>query len=74
MKANEIQDLFNRFESIAIEYDGVECWSARELYPLLGYVKWERFKDVIDKAKEACTNAGENINDHFADAGKRVSL
>lgn len=37
MKANEIQELFNSFESIAIEYEGVECWSARELYPLLGY-------------------------------------
>lgn len=36
MKANEIQDLFNSFESIAIEYDGVECWSARELAPVMG--------------------------------------
>ena len=50
MKANEMQDLFNSFESIAIDYDGVECWSARELYPLLGYSKWDRFKDVLIRA------------------------
>lgn len=74
MKANEIQDLFNSFESIAIEYEGVECWSARELYPLLGYAKWERFKDVLTRAKESCENAGEKIADHFADAGKMISL
>lgn len=37
MKANEIQNLFNSFESIAIDYDGVECWSARELAPVMGY-------------------------------------
>lgn len=74
MKANEIQELFNSFESIAIEYDDVVCWSARELYPLLGYVKWERFKDVLSRAKESCENAGEKIVDHFADAGKMISL
>ena len=74
MKATEIQDLFNSFESIAIEYDGVECWSARELYPLLGYSKWDRFKDVLIRAKESCENAGEKISDHFADAGKMIDL
>ena len=74
MKANEIQDLFNSFESIAIDYDGVECWSARELYPLLGYAKWDRFKDVLVRAKESCENAGEKISDHFADAGKMIDL
>ncbi len=74
MKANEIQDLFNSFESIAIEYDGVECWSARELYPLLGYAKWDRFKDVLVRAKESCENAGEKVADHFADAGKMVKV
>lgn len=74
MKASEIQELFNSFESIAIECEGIECWSARELYPLLGYAKWERFKDVLARAKESCTNAGEKISDHFADVGKMVSL
>lgn len=74
MKAEEIIELFRQFESIANEYKGVECWSARELSTLLGYVKWERFSNVIDKAKEACLNAGENPEDHFPNVGKMVIL
>lgn len=74
MKAEEIKDLFEKFESIACDYEGVECWSARELCDLLGYAKWERFEGVIDRAKEACTNAGEKIEDHFPSAGKMVTL
>src|SRR5579863_1678480 len=38
---------------------GEEYWSARELMPLLGYDKWERFDDVIDRARAACENAGQ---------------
>ncbi|MDE5774260.1 MAG: DNA damage-inducible protein D [Muribaculaceae bacterium] len=74
MKAEEIKNLFDSFESIAIEYEGVECWSARELYPLLGYSKWDRFKDVLARAKESCENAGEKISDHFADVGKMINI
>jgi len=74
MKAEEIKSLFESFESIAIDYDGVECWSARELYPLLGYAKWDRFKDVLVKAKESCQNAGESVPNHFADVGKMINL
>lgn len=74
MKAEEIKNLFDSFESIAIEYEGVECWSARELYSVLGYAKWERFRDALDRAKESCRNAGESVADHFADAGKMVKL
>lgn len=74
MKAEEIKNLFESFESIAIEYGGVECWSARELYPLLGYAKWDRFKDVLVRAKESCENAGEKVSNHFADAGKLINL
>ena len=31
MKEEEIKELFEQFEAIANEYEGVECWSAREL-------------------------------------------
>lgn len=54
MKEEEIKDLFEQFEAIANEYEGVECWSARELAQVLGYSKWERFEGVIERAKDAC--------------------
>jgi len=74
MKSEEIRQLFERFEFAAIEFNDVECWSARELQELLGYSKWENFEKVINKAKEACRNAGEQIANHFPDARKMVEI
>ena len=56
MKAEEIIELFRQFESIANEYEGVKCWSARELSTLLGYAQWRNFENIIEKAKTACKN------------------
>lgn len=72
MKKEEILQLFQQFEAVASELEGVECWSARELQKLLGYTKWENFEKVIKKAKDACSNAGEDANNHFPDIRKVI--
>ena len=74
MKSEEIKNLFSQFEAAALEFDGVECWSARELQDLLGYSKWENFEKVIQKAKDACKNAGEEIDYHFPDVRKTIPM
>lgn len=40
--------------------DGSEVWSARALMLLLGYEKWERFEDAIDRAAVAAKNSGHD--------------
>lgn len=74
MKSNDIKNLFECFEGVASEFEGVECWSARELQPLFGYSKWENFVKVIVKAKGACQNAGQKIVDHFPDVKKTIAM
>lgn len=74
MKTEEIKELFEQFESIVCLYDGVECWSARELHSVLGYTQWRNFIPAIEKAKSACESAGEAVADHFADVRKMVPI
>ncbi len=74
MKTEEIAKLFQQFESIVCVYNGVECWSARELHTILGYTQWRNFIPAIEKAKSACESAGETVVDHFANVRKMVPL
>lgn len=74
MKRKEIQSLFLQFEQASCVLNDVECWSARDLCSLLGYKLWQNFIKVVTKAKEACSNVGQNIEDHFIDVNKMVVI
>lgn len=74
MKREIILQLHSSFELAVNETDGVEYWFARDLQELLGYSQWRNFLLVIDKAKIACTNAGQAVADHFADASNMVDV
>lgn len=74
MKKELIEQLFQKFENASHLYKDIECWSARDLQEILNYAKWDNFLKVIDKAKKSAENAGEDIQNHFADIGKMVIL
>lgn len=54
--------------------DGEDFWSARDLQPMLGYDRWERFTDALDRATAAADNAGSKTLDHFRGAAKMVPI
>ncbi len=74
MKKEQIQELFYQFENACYDYNGIECWSARELQKIFNYADWRNFLKVIDKAKEACKNSGGKVPDHFVDVNKMIEL
>ena len=69
-----ISKLTKNFEDYSNKNEGVEFWFARDLKNLLGYEQWRNFLSVIEKAKESCKNAGNQVLDHFANVNKMVSL
>lgn len=58
------------FDAIRHEDAEGEWWSARELMPLLGYDRWERFEDAITRAKRSAQNVGARVEHHFRAAAK----
>jgi hypothetical protein len=50
--------------------NGNEFWKARELQKILGYAKWQKFEDAIDRAKSSLVNQGLNTTTHLTASGK----
>jgi len=74
MKSERINKLKGAFEAAAQTQKGVEYWTARELQKLLGYARWEKFANVVEKAQKSAENSGEEVTDHFLRVGKMVEL
>jgi DNA-damage-inducible protein D len=53
---------------------GSEYWLARELQTTLDYSSWQKFIKVIRKAMLACTNSGAEVDDHFNQVDKMVTI
>ncbi len=63
------------FEEIKeIDQNGIEFWTARRLFPLLGYSRWESFDEVILRSAKAALNSGQIIRDHFRQLTKMVEV
>jgi DNA-damage-inducible protein D len=70
-----IGKLLTDFEGAAhADEDGVQYWFARDIAPMLGYLRWENFSSAIERAKLACQNSGEVAADHFRNVTKMVAL
>lgn len=63
------------FEQIRqIDEQGNEFWSARTMAKALEYSEYRHFQPVIERAKEACVNSGQELTDHFEDILEMVPI
>ena len=62
------------FEGIRKSDGSGEYWSARELMQALGYAKWQKFADALERAVVACGNSGQDAENHFTRSGKMVEI
>ncbi|MBI5414850.1 DNA damage-inducible protein D [Candidatus Peregrinibacteria bacterium] len=71
----EIKKLASTLEDIKnIRKNGSEYWYARELFPILGYSRWQTFQKTIEKAKTSCNESGNAVSDHFTQVSKMVEI
>lgn len=76
-RINQHKSLFDKIQQHISNDDGseqVEVWFARELQELLGYARWENFLVAIGRAVDSCKTQGINVDDHFREVTKMVTL
>lgn len=54
--------------------DGMEFWSSRQLAKVLDYAEYRNFQPVIEKAKKACENSGQPVQNHFVEMHEMVDI
>jgi DNA-damage-inducible protein D len=75
MENNIAKTHLSVFEQIKkIDEHGIEFWSARDMAKELEYSEFRHFVPVIEKAKIACKNSGQPINDHFEDILEMIEI
>lgn len=53
---------------------GNEFWNSRDMAKILEYGDYRNFESVIKKAKMACFNSGNRIEDHFVDVTDMIQI
>jgi len=52
---------------------GAEYWSSRDFAQVLGYSDYRNFEQAMKKAKTACFNSGQRIEDHFVEITEMIA-
>jgi DNA-damage-inducible protein D len=52
----------------------VEFWSSRDFAQVLGYADYRNFEQVIQKARTACFNSANRIEDHFVEITEMIEI
>ncbi len=72
---DRVPDTISPFERIRRTNDaGAEFWSSRDFAGVLGYTDYRNFEQVVGKARLACFNSGQRVEDHFVDITEMVAI
>lgn len=72
MNTHQAPSLFEQIRKT--DDEGNEFWSARELAKVLEYTEYRNFKPVIKRAKEACKQSGQVVENHFVHLHEMVDI